>query len=95
VKALKHGRALLSLIPLAFVLASSAPGCGGGGSPTDFERFAGGERLKTPDEVLKEANAKFPPAPKSGKVKSGVMTPDDVLREAMAKSRAAGKKAAQ
>jgi hypothetical protein len=54
-KALERIRMLVLLIPLTSPLFLSLPGCGGESTPTTG---SSGNAPKTPDEVLKEAQAK-------------------------------------
>jgi hypothetical protein len=54
---LQRARAPRVLIPALAAVLSALPGCGG--STDDFERAKSGEPLKTPSQVLREAEAKY------------------------------------
>jgi hypothetical protein len=54
-KALERVRVLLLMIPLTIPLSLVLPGCGGGNTPTSGSNTS---TIKTPDEILKEAQAK-------------------------------------
>jgi hypothetical protein len=54
---LQRARAPRLLIPAFAALMSALPGCNG--STDDFERAKSGEPLKTPSQVLREAEAKY------------------------------------
>jgi hypothetical protein len=68
----QRARAPRVLIPAFVAVMSALPGCGG--STDDFERAKSGAPLKTPSEVLREAEAKYG-TPKKPSEQSG--TPKD------------------